>query len=358
MHNPHRVTQALAIVALGALSGNALAWNAQGHQDVGAVADHLIAGSHAEAWVRTLLDNKSLQTVSVWADCAKGVKSVDDVNFVYQDNPQYVECAPFSNPDDKQRFESYVRRNWKQCGTVHGSEYCHNQYHYTDVSNLRKHYEADYAGANTHDVVHSINAAIAVLRDRATDAPFSIADKREALMLLTHYVGDIHQPLHVTAIYLNAKGEVVDPDKLGYKLGNDTAGGNNIVDGKRLFHGEWDTPTPDLISNGTPNAQLLQMAKAVVRTRGPVDGWSAAWASDSIKLAPQVFGGLRFVMRPGAEGDVEKSPEKWDVAGIDAAYQTRSDRLKLAQIAKAGARLAQLLKAIWPDDRDLPHPVK
>jgi hypothetical protein len=355
MLNPHRFTQTVAIVAISTLSNSALAWNAQGHQDVGAVADRLIAGSHAEAWVRTLLDNKNLQTVSVWADCAKGVKSVDDINFVYQDNPQYFECAPFSNPDDKQRFESYVKRNWKQCGTVHGNEFCHNQYHYTDVSNLRKHYETGYAGTSTHDVVHSINAAIAVLRDRTPDAPFSIADKREALMLLTHYVGDIHQPLHVTALYLNAKGEVVDPDKMGYKLGNDTAGGNNIIDGKKLFHGEWDTPPADLIVNGTPDAKLLQMARAVPRTSGAVDGWSGVWASDSIKLAPQVFGGLHFTMKPGTGDDPDKSPEKWDVTGIDSDYQTRTDKLKLQQIAKAGARLAQLLKAIWPEDRDLPH---
>ena len=344
----------LAIAGLSALPTAALAWNALGHEEVGAVADRLIAGSHAEAWVRYLLDNKTLQTVAVWADCAKGVKSVDDLNFVYQDNPQYVECAPFSNPDDKQRFESYVQRNWKQCGTVHGTEYCHNQYHYTDVSSLRDHYLASYAGANTHDVVHAINAALAVLRDRKPDAPFSIADKREALMLLAHYVGDIHQPLHVTELYLDAGGNVVDPDKTGYKLGQDTAGGNNIVDGRKLFHGEWDAPPPDLMPNGAPATLLMQLANKVPRTHGALEGWSEKWATDSIKLAPQVFGGLHFTMRPTDAVNVQNSPEKWDAAGIDEQYQERADQLKLNQIAKAGAHLAQLLRAIWPEDQALP----
>jgi hypothetical protein len=192
-----------------------------------------------------------------------------------------------------------------------------------------------------------------VLRDQTPETPFSFADKREALMLLAHYVGDIHQPLHVAALYLNAQGEVVDPDRDGYKLGQDTAGGNNIVDGKRLLHSEWDAPPADLLANGVPAAHLLQMAAAVRPTPGAVDTWSTAWAGDSIRLAPQVFGGLHFTMRPAfndAAGDADNMPEKWDVAGIDADYQARADKIKLDQIARAGAHLAQMLRAVWPDN--------
>ena len=349
-----RLFPAAFALAFAALSAPALAWNAQGHQDVGAVADRLIVGSHAEQWVHYLLGDRNLQTVAVWADCAKGVKSADDVNFVYQDNPKYVECAPFSNPEDKARFESFVSRNWKQCGSAHDGEFCHSQYHYTDVSNLRDHYAANEAGANSHDVVHSINAAIAVLRDQTPAQPFSITDKREALMLLAHYVGDIHQPLHVTAIYLNADGNVVDPDKDGVKLGQETAGGNFIIDGKKLFHSEWDTPPADLLVDGAPLPNLVKLAAATPATSGALDTWSTAWATDSIKLAPQVFGGLHYSMRPAQTADVEHSPEKWDVSGIDADYTSRTEQIKFHQIAKAGARLAQLLKAIWPNDQPLP----
>lgn len=351
MPRPYRIALALALTTL---PFSALAWNAQGHQDVGAVADKLIAGTRAEQWVHALLGDSNLQTVSVWADCAKGTKSTDDVNFVYLDNPKFAECAPFNTPEEKARFESFVSRNWKQCGTVHGNELCHSQYHYTDVSSLRDHYDPSYAGTNTHDVVHSINAAIAVLRGQTPDAPFSIADKREALVLLTHYVGDIHQPLHVTALYLNDKGDVVDPDRTGYKLGQDTAGGNNIVDDKKLFHGEWDTPPANLIVDGQPYANLMRLAKIVPPTRGKLDTWSTKWAGDSIKLAPQVFGGLRFIMRAPQGSDVDNSPEKWDVVGIDAGYQARVEEIKLEQIARAGARLAQLLEAIWPQNGPAP----
>ena len=346
------------VLAASILPQPALAWNAQGHQDVGALADRMIAGTRAEQWVHALLGERSLQTVSVWADCAKATKSVDDIHFDYQDNPKFAECAPFNNPEDKARFESFVMRNWKQCGSVHGTEYCHNQYHYADVSNLRDRYDPGYAGTNAHDVVHAINAAIAVLRDQAPDAPFSFADKREALMLLTHYVGDIHQPLHVTALYLNAKGDVVDPDQTGYKLGQDTAGGNNIVDDKKLFHGEWDAPPANLVTDGAPAAALLRKAQTVAPTKGDIGTWPTSWASDSVKLAPQVFGGLHFTMRPPLGSDVDNFPEKWDVTGIDAAYLARADQIKLEQIAKAGARLAQLLEAIWPQSAAPPEPAK
>ena len=348
----------LAFVLATTLPLPALAWNAQGHQDVGAVADRLVAGTRAEQWVHALLSERSLQTVSVWADCAKATKSVNDIHFDYQDNPKFAECAPFNDAEDKARFESFVMRNWKQCGTVHGTEYCHSQYHYTDVSSLRDRYDPGYAGTRTHDVVHAINAAIAVLRDQTPAAPFSFADKREALMLLTHYVGDIHQPLHVTALYLDAKGEVVDPDRTGYKLGQDSAGGNNIVDDKKLFHGEWDAPPAGLVVNGAPTANLLKMAQAVAPTKGDIGTWSTTWASDSVKLAPQVFGGLHFTMRAPLGSDVEHSPEKWDVAGIDAAYQARADQIKLEQIARAGAHLAQLLEAIWPQNGPAPDGAK
>lgn len=349
-----RIRQLTLAIVIAALPSVALAWNAQGHQEVGAIADRMIAGSHAEQWVKYLLGERSLQTVSVWADCAKGVKSSDDATLAYQDNPQYAECAPFSGPEGAKRFESFVARNWKQCGTAHGTEFCHNQYHYTDVSNLRDRYRPDYVGTNEHDVVHSINAAIAVLRGQAPMAPFDIADKQEALMLLTHYVGDIHQPLHVSALYLDAGGKVIDPEVGGYRIGNDTAGGNNIVDGKKLLHGEWDAPPSTPAAFGDQVAALLPLAKQVAPTAGNLTSWSAAWATDSIQVSHQVFTGLHFTMKPAEGANPENIPEKWDVSGIDANYQNHADAIKMQQLAKAGARLAQLLEAIWPDDQALP----
>lgn len=344
-----RVRRCSVFLLFALLPTLTLAWGSQGHRQVGAIADQLIAGSNAAKWVSAILGGLRLQSASVWADCAKAVRIASDQTFVYQANPQRSECAVFAGTEEARRFERFVARNWKQCGSAHGSEYCANQYHYADVSSLHDRYATAYVGTSDHDVVHAVTAAIAVLRGQKPDIPFDIADKREALMLLAHYVGDIHQPLHVVALYLDADGQVVNPEIGGYKLGHDTAGGNNLYDGKQSLHAEWDAVPLDLQASGEPSMLLLRLARQTPITAGDPLDWPSAWATDSIRAGRMAFAGLRFKMRPGAGSDLENSPEKWDVIGIDAAYIQRADQLKMRQLAKAGARLAQILKAIWPN---------
>ena len=337
----------------------AFAWNAQGHQEVGAAAQQLIKGSHAEKWVNYLLGEQNLQLVSVWADCVRGVKSLDGKTLDYQPNPQYIECAPFNNSENVKRMVSYVERNWKQCGTATGpNDYCHTHYHYTDVSNLRDRYQDNYAGTAHEDVVHAISAAITFLRGQTPPTPFSFADKREALTLLDHYIGDITQPLHAAAIYLDADGKVIDPDAQASKPGNDTVGGNSIWDGQKNLHAEWDTP-PASPAFDDQVKLLAGMAKQVPASAGDINSWSAAWATDSIEVSKQVFAGLQYAMRPSTDSvHPERVPEKWDVSGDDDAYKARADKIKLQQLAKAAAHLAQTLKTIWPDDGPLPPGAK
>jgi S1/P1 Nuclease len=88
----------------------------------------------------------------------------------------------------------------------------HNTYHFDDVDFERDRFDRSYMGTNDHDLVAAITAAIAVLKDKPAPAPFSIADKKEALFMLVHLVGDLHQPLHVESVYLGADGGLVDPD--------------------------------------------------------------------------------------------------------------------------------------------------
>jgi hypothetical protein len=60
-------------ILLTLASFQALGWGNLGHMTFGAMADRLIAGTHAESQVRGLLQpGETLETVSIWADCAKG----------------------------------------------------------------------------------------------------------------------------------------------------------------------------------------------------------------------------------------------------------------------------------------------
>ena len=106
----------------------------------------------------------------------------------------------------------YVTRNWSNCAYEDRPTNCHKAFHFADVAIQHDTYDRKDVGTSDHDVVAAINAAILVLQSKPAPTPFSIKDKKEALFLLAHFVGDLHQPLHVGAIYLNAAGGEVNPD--------------------------------------------------------------------------------------------------------------------------------------------------
>jgi hypothetical protein len=218
-------------------------------------------------------------------------------------------------------------------------------------------YDRRHVGTSDHDVVSAINACITVLQDwptpspgpqdRPAPAPFSIKDKKEALFLLAHFVGDLHQPLHVGAIYLDSKGMRVDPDATGLDPNTETQGGNAIKDGDRNLHSEWDE-IPEAWGL-VPDAAMLDYAKGVPVTRGPIRGWAAIWASESVKQAQAAFPkDLTFSFVP-KDAEFPGSPPHWNVHFADKpAYDRDAEKIKRAQLAKGGARLAQILNAIWP----------
>ena len=193
------LTRVLVLFSLLSMATSALPWGAAGHQSSGAIADRLIAGTAAEKQVRKILGS-NLMTATVWADCAKGVRKSNGT-FRYLDTGQYAECAVFEkSPASRALMESYVRRNWSACSPAKGQDPCHKQYHYTDVSTFQEAYAQGLVGTSDHDIVGAIRAAIAVLRNEPAPPPFDFATKKEALRVLSHLVGDIHQPLHVGAV--------------------------------------------------------------------------------------------------------------------------------------------------------------
>jgi hypothetical protein len=339
----------LTCVFLIMSSTSAFAWNAAGHKVVGSIADQLLR-ANAQQQVAQIL-GYDLKTAGPWLDCVKSVeKQDDDGHFGYKIDPQYEEpCKPFTN--EHARMEDYVKRNWFDCryppqGTDRG---CHNTYHFDDVAVQRDRFDRNFQGTNDHDLVSAINAAIAVLLGRTAPSPFSIVDKKEALFLLAHLLGDLHQPLHVSAVYLDKNGNLVDPD-LNHMIdpNTDTAGGNFITDPLvtdkvKSFHlADWDTIPSDLDKAQAATPELLAMARSVPGDRGRIEDWSVAWATDSILAAHAAFSGVQFTSASNSKG--------WIVSFVNGrdSYMRNADDLKRKQLAKAGARLAELLNTIWP----------
>ena len=353
-----RATMVAALVLINGTSG-AWAFGHPGHQLIGSLADEMLAGSNAALQVRSILGIRirNLKTAATWPDCVRDVSPDAQGNFVYNDHSKFHSpaCIPFEGAIERPRMEDYVRRNWTNCPGEHGQppQGCHKQYHFADVASQHDSYDRHFVGTSERDIVSAINAAIAVLLNGApAPSPFDIKDKKEALLLIAHFVGDLHQPLHVGAVYLDDNGQILDPDQPGFPLTDreQTRGGNKLEDGSTNLHSEWDA-IPSGISldslatpAGKKRRQVLgAMMKAVPATPGRFDEWPVAWATDTLKASHAAFNGLSFTRTDA------KNADDWVAQFNDrSAYLTAKNDLQQQQVVKSGARLARLLKAIWP----------
>ncbi len=312
----HVLCYAICILAT---CGQAFGWGPDGHHTVGAIADRMIAGTNAEKQVRSIIGDITLQDASVWADCAKSVGH----GCQYQrPDDRYKECIVLEAAGEKASMEDFVCRNSQ-----------HGEYHYTDIAYQQGRYDAKFVGARKDDVVHAAAAAIRVLKGKKPPKPFDF-DKHQALMLLAHYVGDMHQPLHAGAVYLTANGKPINPKV--YDKRTDTEGGNLLVVNSDKMHAMWDDVPAALTVSHIED--LMGQAERVPRTAGQCLTWPAKWAGDTVKQSKKAFAGLTY-------GEQENG--HWSVTLPPTYHATMAD-VKQAQIVKAGAHLAQLLKAIWP----------
>ena len=324
----------MILMSCSFLNHGVFAWGSNGHMVVGTIADQLIAGTAAATQVRKILGS-NLRTASVWADCSKGVSPQ---SFTYSGDGRFPECAIYENPASKKQMIEFVRRNVGNCTSTYNSEDCHKQYHYTDVAIQRAAYVKGQVGTSDQDVVAAITAMIAVLQGNEVPEPFKISGKKEALRLLSHYVGDIHQPLHVAAVYLDSTGQVVDPDEGSFDPNSETRGGNDLLLGKKKLHAEWDSVTGSMNADGV-SADVLAEAGAVPLTPGALAEWSTAWATESLLLGKDAFDGISYSDEDEAHHYQVKLP---------AGYSKFKAQAQRDQVIRGGARLGHILMAIWP----------
>lgn len=216
----------LIAISVIAIRASLLAYGPTGHEIVGGIADKLIANTPAEEKVHALIDGITLERAAVIADEIKAwdKNGGHDLNAFphYQEHPKI----------DKQ-----LREFWRTNPPTQDPKSptpSHHWFHYTDVPilNVQK-YSDGKTGRSQWDIVHMISFCIDVLRgDIPEDNPRKIT-KPIAVILLAHYVGDIHQPLHVGAEYFNQAGQPVDPDR--NQPGIEDEGGNTLA--LRLIHG-------------------------------------------------------------------------------------------------------------------------
>jgi hypothetical protein len=197
------------LVSLGAIVVfvcSSLAYGPTGHEIVGGIADKLLANTPTAARVNALIDGITLEKASVIADEIRGwdKNGVDGL-------------AAFPDYSDHPKIDKQLRDFWRAnppTQDLNSAVPSHHWFHYTDVPVLNAaKYSDGKTGRSRWDIVHMINYCIQVLQGETPENDPRKITKPVAVILLAHYVGDIHQPLHVGAEYFDEAGHAVDPDK-------------------------------------------------------------------------------------------------------------------------------------------------
>ena len=178
---------AAGVGLLCVLSTTAGAFGNAGHQIIGTLAELHLGNSRAMTEVRTILrGNETLADAAVWPDRIKDALYEDEDTALFRLN----------HP-------------------------AHDTYHYANLPFQASEYALSVPGARPSDIVQATRDCIQVLRTGT--GPFT---RREALRLLVHYLGDMHQPLHVGNGFVGAReplGFVVPKGPTGWRS---TLGGN------------------------------------------------------------------------------------------------------------------------------------
>lgn len=332
----------LLIICLFSL--NALAYGPRGHFLVGAIADKRLAKNKPVAKkVKTLLDGLTLAQVASFPDA---IKSWDDCG-------RPPKNAPVTS---KKRINDELRAflNANLCS----SNPSHHEFHFTDVPVFGDEAYADgQVGRGKFDIVQMIPFCVRVLHGDEPETNDRAITKAVAVILLTHYLGDIHQPLHVGAEFFNASGKPFEPstsnpgfaDQGGNKLTLFTFVGGKLKSAGK-FHSYWDGQT---VNNAFGTAADTTVAKKLAAqepsgwklTGGP-ETWAEQMANDILPLARTAHERLEFEninvvsgahdIKSGQAKELHKSGQKF--------YAVWAAGVVKKEIQKGGWRLAALLE--------------
>jgi hypothetical protein len=309
------VTILLAIVAL--LSPALGAFGDSGHRVIGRLAEIHLRDSRALQEVRRILrPDETLADASVWPDTIK--------------NPLYED-------EDTARF----RLNHPG----------HDTYHYANLPFQASAYALDIPGARPTDIVQIARESIRVLQGRSR-----MFTEREALRMLAHLAGDVHQPLHAGNAFISASRPLRFVDPEGGTGWRPTLGGNALLYGPENrfnLHSYWDSHAVNLSMRGEDvlsyATRLLreQPARDEWRNTGVPEDWPVQWATEVLAPAKEAHEGIRLAEYLGPDA-AKRTAHRWAIER-PADYDDRARRIVPVQLAKAAHRLAATLKAIWPD---------
>jgi hypothetical protein len=245
---------ALSLFALN----SAFAWGPIGHRVVGEIAQKRLKPEVAKT-IHKILEGQNLADVSNWADLIRS-------------DPAWKKASPW---------------------------------HYVSIEDKQKY--KDTAPVKEGDVIWAVEHFSEVLKNTQSSAH----EKKEALCFLVHFVGDLHQPLHV--------GRKAD------------LGGNTIAlrwFGKKTnLHEVWDEKIIEL-----EQLSFTEYAAFIERSIVTKESWEKdplmTWIEESQALRPLVYD---FPAKP---------PRYWEYE-----YRFKTHQILNERLMQAGIRLAAVLNS-------------
>ena len=285
----------IPILAL-ALSHQARAWDAAGHQMIALYADQELTPAARAAVERLLAPGETMASVSTWAD---QVKVTPEFKYTYG-------------------------------------------FHFSDATSLESNYYTVPVNPSG-DVVQALCHYEDSLRGHA---PESI--KSEALKFFIHFVGDIHQPLHV-AVHADRGGNLIP---VGW-FGQATSDGGQY---KMELHEIWDGQMINRFGqmfvdpkSGTQAADWQSryvsylkyaFSDAVLAVSEFEEKTYIDWALESHALNQLAYDrGDGVYLQPTPDGSI--------AANLGEAYYIRNRQVLNLRLAQAGHRLASKLNEIF-----------
>jgi hypothetical protein len=256
-----------------------LGWGPEGHRVIGDIATRYLSAK-SKAAIKDLLGDQSLADVANWADEVRK-------------DPAYDYLKPL---------------------------------HYINVPRSAAKVDLARDCKNEQCVIGAINHYSEVLKNKNSTRE----EKITALKLIVHFVGDVHQPLHVS--YEDDRG--ANLVKVNY-LGDPT----------KNLHGVWDSSLVEQCTKGNCDEYEKSLLRGMTDARlkryrasaNPSD-----WANESLTITRSLY------------RDV---PQGGKVMVIDQKYCDWSGPVIDERLSAAGVRLAALLNGIFGEDKAATRPM-
>jgi nuclease S1 len=299
--------QSIVLLMVAALPARALAWGTIGHRVIGEVAQHHLSPAAAMR-IQRALHGRTLADVANWAD-------------ELRDDTRYDKLKRLHFATVRDGIAHYADSQKDPCGDVIAAVQA-----LTNFLRTGQQSSLDAIKAFTQTVDATCNPVVTPPIDEAA-----------AIALLVHFIGDIHQPLHI--------GGATDSGGNAVKVHWMSTSDSNL-------HSIWDSEMLRVEElSYTEFAAFLDHAPS-----GQRDQWKRTtveqWADESIELRPTIY---RFpdLKPPGSKSPGGPSPAEvttlsaWGfVYPISYGYLSAHREQIHLRLEQAGIRLAHLLNQV------------